>query len=114
LLQIQGLGDLNRKLKKIQDKIASTAQEVSGEVSFEVLFNQGFMDKHSKFSTIDELFNHGGLRISSQQEFENIETGVLDKLVQENTEFSSWQSMYQKAANEYITKEFRKRGFDVK
>jgi hypothetical protein len=90
--------DLNKLLKDLEKKV----QEASGEVSFPELFNPNFMTTFTNFSSIDEFLKKSPFEVHSQEDFENIDTGELDKYVAENTKFSSWEEMKSKAGEMYM------------
>lgn len=77
--------------------------EQTNEISFDVLFNPKFIQKHTKFSSIDDFLEQSGFDCSSTEAFDSIPSDALDKYVRENTSFHSWQEMLEEATNDYIT-----------
>lgn len=49
-------------------------------------------------------FLNSPFAISSQEELTDLSKGALDTYVYENTPFPSWEAMYRRAANNYLTK----------
>jgi len=90
------------------------------------------MEKYSDFKTIDEMFNNEGLTIETEEDFKALDEKILDKVVRKHTRppcptmwghhlmdengisyfqssFRSWTEMLNKAAEEYMGKEIKKR-----
>ncbi len=44
-------------------------KDASGNVTFNTLFNQGFMNKYSTVKTIDQMFENAGIEIESEDDF---------------------------------------------
>jgi hypothetical protein len=102
-VQIKGLDEVQRKLRQISDN----AKKLQGEhqISFEVLFNNRFMEKYTDTSSIEEFLERSGFVINSQEDFEKIPNEEFDIYVQKNTQFSSWEEMLQEATGEYVSKQ---------
>ena len=98
-------GDLDKFTKKMQ----KATKDASGQISFDVLFNQGFMKSNSRFKAIDDMFNEEGIEVETKEEFEALDEQVLDKMVRKHTKFNSWEEMLIKAGEEYMGKEIKKR-----
>jgi hypothetical protein len=112
-MKISGFNELSRELKKIGRSVEKTANEVNGSsVSFDELFNQGFIVKHSSYATIDDFFKENNIVFTSKEEFEQIPDEIIDRACQESTPFHSWQDMLQAAGTDYVRKQLRKNGFD--
>lgn len=75
-----------------------------GPVPFEVLFDESFMKEYTKFKTIDEFLKSSPFEIKSQKDFENVDVNKLDEYVKENSVFSTWGEMKEKAVNIYLNK----------
>ncbi len=101
-------------LKEFQKKLEKSIDEASGSVSFEELFDHGFMEKHSDFKTIGELLEHHGIQVNSQEEFEALDDDVLDKAITSSSDFGSWSELYKDAAQELIKKRMTEQGFTFK
>ena len=92
------------KLKKDLDKLQRRCRELEGEnsVSFEELFSPSFLNKYTKFSSIYDMFNKSGFTVNNQDDFKKIPDDKWDKFIVENSQFSSWQDMIDKAGKEWI------------
>jgi len=101
-----GFDKLEKRLKQMQ-KAAKELQNTK-QVSFDELFTETFMKKHTDFTSFEELLESGGFEVNSQEDFESIPDDVFDKHIAEHTRFSSWQEMLDSAATEYAA---RKLGF---
>lgn len=113
-MKITGFKELSRELKKIGRSVEKTASEVNGNsVSFDELFNQGFMVKHTSYSTIDDFFKENNIVFSSKEEFEQIPDEVIDRACQELTQFRSWKDMLQAAGTDYVRRQLKKNGFNL-
>lgn len=99
-----------KQFEKIQERIED---EVNGNVSFEELFDLGFMDKNTDFESFEELLKHYGFVVNTQEDFEAIDETSLDKAIAESSCFSSWKEMYESAGQEYVYKKLKDAGFDV-
>lgn len=104
------MSDFKKQIDKIADKIED---EVSGYVSFEELFNLGFMDKNSKFGTLDGFLKYYGFTVNSIEDFEALDEEKLNNAVIESTCFESWNEMYKQAGTDYVKKKLIDAGFDV-
>ncbi|MEB7752222.1 hypothetical protein [Staphylococcus pseudoxylosus] len=92
------------KLSKKLDKISDNAKEMNGtsDISIGTLFNSEFMKKYTNEEDITKFVESSELNIESQSDFnELIQTKNWDTYVSENTNFSSWNEMLQKALGEY-------------
>lgn len=96
-------------LKGFEDKLNKATEEASGNVSFDKLFNEGFMAKHSNLQTIDEMFDQAGVTIESEVDFTALSEEKLNSIVKQNTNFGSWEEMLGKASEEYLGSEIKKR-----
>lgn len=94
------LDDFSKKL----EQMAKSAEELEGtnNVGFDELFTNSFMSQHSKIATIDDFLE--GTNIHSQEEFEAYPEDDLDKYVEANTDFSTWQEMLSSGTEAYALK----------
>ncbi|USD22150.1 hypothetical protein MJO52_03165 [Microbulbifer variabilis] len=90
-----GLNDLLKKVK-----------ENSGQhqVSFSEMFNPQFISANSEFSDIDSLFQAGGFKVESKEDFEAIPDQEWEEFIVANTSFKSWVDMHQAAESAYMKK----------
>ena len=98
---INGFDKLIDSLKSLSQKV----QELEGThtVSFDKLFTESFMEKHTDYSSFDEFLKAGNFVVNSQEDFEAIPDDVLYQYVSQATDFGSWEDMLSKATNEYLS-----------
>lgn len=96
-VQIKGLDQLQRKLKRIE----RNAQSMHGKqsVPFDQVLTTGFLRKNTKFSSVDEIMDLVGVK--AQEDFEKLEESKLDVVVRDHSSFKSWQDMLDKAVQEW-------------
>ena len=95
--------------KGFGEKLNKATEETSGNVSFDKLFNEGFMAKYSNLQTIDEMFDQAGVTIESEDDFTALPEEKLNSIVKQHTNFGSWKEMLGKASEEYLGSEMKKR-----
>ena len=61
-------------LKKTIDKLVKNVEAMDGvnKITFDELFNTGFMKKRTRFSSTDELFLAGGISVNSADDLDAI------------------------------------------
>lgn len=79
------------KLKRTKDNLSKI--DGSHTYTFKEIFNDEFVSAHTNFSNISDFLNASGLDFSSQEAFQNIDICALDKFINENSDFSSWEEM---------------------
>lgn len=92
--------DFKKALKKKADK-------ASGEVSFDVLFDESFMKKYTDFSSFDELLSAGGFIVNSKEDFERIPEDQFDQHIAKTTRFKSWKDMKSTAGTTYMANQLK-------
>ncbi|KNY26357.1 hypothetical protein [Pseudobacteroides cellulosolvens] len=97
--KMEGIDDFNKDIHNIVNK----AEELEGEneVSFEVLFNDNFIQKYTSFKTLGEMFDKSQYKVESAEDLDKIPEEELDAYVNKNTEFESWAEMMETAIGEY-------------
>ena len=100
--KIKGFDKLQKQLKDME-KAAKELQNTK-TVAFDDLFISPFMRKYTKFSSFDEFLKAGDFTVNSQEDFEAIPDAKMDAHVSKTTKFSSWQSMLNKAGEEYAAR----------
>ncbi len=95
--------------KEFGGKLNKATEEASGTVSFDKLFNKGFMAKYSSLQTIDEMFDKAGITIESEDDFKALLEETLNSIVKQHTNFNSWEQMLGKAGEEYMATAINKR-----
>ena len=98
-MKIKGLDKLGKQLKTLE----KNARKLQGthNIEFSILFNERFMHKNTNFDNIYDFFENAGLKIKSQEDFEELEEIELNRAVIGFTNFDSWQDMLDKAVLEY-------------
>lgn len=91
--------ELKRNLKKVAEEKGSQQA-----VSYQDLFNPRFMQKNTKFTTIDVFLKELGAKDFST--IEKMAPTVVDNFVKKETKFASWAEMQQQAVSEYMTSLF--------
>jgi len=99
-----------KKFEKMIKQMNQNAKELEAnpEVSFDELFSASFMNKYTNFSSFDDFMAASDLGVKTQEDFEALPKGDLDKYVSENSKFDNWDMMFKQAYGEYA---FKKIGF---
>lgn len=84
-------------------KLSKNAKELSEtkQVKLNDLMNPNFITGCSNFGNLDELFDAGGFKIESKEDFEAIPDEEWDQFIVNNTSFGSWEEMQKKAVEAY-------------
>ena len=90
-IETEGFDELISELEEKQKKI----EELDGynEVKFEDLFPPNFMKEYTDFESIEEMFDVSPFELESQDDLKSIPEDKMDKFINENTEFGSWEDM---------------------
>lgn len=59
------------------------------------------MCRYSSFKNFDEFLRKGNFDVRSQKDIDNIPDELFDRHVDRETDFDSWQSMLNRANEEY-------------
>ncbi|KOR76864.1 hypothetical protein [Paenibacillus solani] len=102
---ISGLDGLDEKrLSDIRDN-ASKLSDMKQEVPVDELFPESFIQKHTRFSSINHLLLAAGYEGSTDEEFDEfIQGNTINPFIVEHTPFRSWQDFQELAVSAYITK----------
>ena len=102
-IKFDGLDDLQRDLRRLQQN----AQKLSGkkQVSFSELFTRAFMQKYTRYSSLDALLEAGGFQARTNDEFDAIPQKELDAHIAKTTKFKNWEEMLNEATSQYITRQ---------
>lgn len=98
---MEGLDQFADKIDNLTKKFEKASKDPI-LVNFDELFSTSFMKKYTSYNSISSFLKDIGVK--NQTEFENLPETILDKHVVQNTKFSSWQAMLNKAGEEYISK----------
>lgn len=101
--ELKGFDELQNRLQELADK----AEKLSGEheVSFDELFVDEFMTKHTKFSSFNELLDASPFEVNSAEDFEAIPDAEFDQYISQVTNFDSWESMLEEASSGYAARQ---------
>ena len=105
LIKFDGFDELSKKLDDLKESVESMhgAQVPLGE-----LLNPGFLGKHTRFLSEDEMFAASGFKIETAEDFEKIPDEEWDNFIHQNTPFAAWSDMLSAAGAEWAE---RKLGF---
>ena len=100
--EMSGFDELERELNRLSEN----AQTMDGEhaVSFTDLFPPDFMEAHTDFGTLEELFEASGFTVESTEDFEAIPDAKWDAFIERVTEFPDWKTMQEKAGADWIAR----------
>ena len=103
--KIEGLDELQRSL----DELGSRASQIHGkqDIPLDELLTAGFLAKHSRFLSVDELFEASGFRVESAEDFASIPDDEWERFVQQNTTFATWEDMLSAAGTEWAQKKLK-------
>jgi len=99
-VKVSGFDEFGKQLKNLQKK----AENASGDVSFNELFNDKFMRENTNSKDIQEFFDMSPFEIDTQEQFENLDENLLNQYINETTKFSSWEEMKTAAGKLYLLK----------
>ncbi|XEC95715.1 hypothetical protein AB6A23_03835 [Paenibacillus tarimensis] len=89
-------------LKDLQNE--KTIQEDPNHISFDELFNEAFMSKHSSSKSFAEFLEKGNFQVKTQEDINNIPDELFDRHVARETDFADWKSMLDAATVEQAGK----------
>jgi hypothetical protein len=106
VIEFEGFNELSKKL----DDLGESIEAIQGtQVPLGELLNPGFLAKHTRFLSEDEMFEASGFRVETPEDFEKIPDEEWDTFIQQNTPFATWSDMLSAAGAEWAQK---KLGFD--
>lgn len=97
MLKITGLDELKKKLEGLK------GLEKSTQIA-EVL-TPDFMQKNSKFKSVEEMFKKSGFNVTTNEDFEKIPETELNAFVAQNTNFKNWSEMLKAATEMWVQKQ---------
>lgn len=97
-----GFDGFQKRLKQMADGI----EQAKGrhEVPLSELFHPGFMRRHSRHGSIQELFDAGGFKVESMDDFAAIPDAEWEREIRSSTDFADWKAMQEAAAAEWFHK----------
>ncbi|AIQ20691.1 MULTISPECIES: hypothetical protein [unclassified Paenibacillus] len=104
MVKITGFKELNSRLKEI----SKGAQElgVQNQMSFEELFPDSFIQKHTPSENISAFLE--GVGVKKKEDFEALPQEELESYVRSTTKFTTFHEMSQAALAEVV---YKKLGF---
>jgi len=90
-VKVTGLDEFQRRLRELRER----AEAIDGEqtISMAELLTPDFLASCSTFSSAEEMFERGGFRVETQEDFAAIPDDAWDEFVRLNTSFFSWKEM---------------------
>lgn len=101
-IEIEGFDEIIEELKQLKQK--ESLEEI---VTFGKLFPSDFMEKYTDFESIDDFFHQSNWDVRSYEDFSKIPESELNEYIQNNSDFSTWQEMLNKAALVWIEEQIR-------
>jgi len=98
-MKITGLKEVMNKLENLKKK----SEELDGkhQLKFSELFNPDFMKHFTKFDSIDLMFEKSNFKIENTEDFKAIPEDKINEFVKNNTSFTTWAEMQEKAVAEW-------------
>jgi len=96
-IEVKGLDQLTRKLEDLQRR----AENLSGDVPMQEILTADFLRKHSRFNSLEEIFEASGFKVENQDDFKNIPDQPWDDFISKETSFPNWKEMLSTAGKEY-------------
>ena len=97
--------DFRRGIRKFQRKLERVTSEQC--VTFDELFSDDFMLRHTDFPSITALFDASPFTLETNDDLAAIPEAELDAFVAANTRFTSWEEMKSAAGSEWMARRLR-------
>lgn len=107
-IQVGELDGLERRVDAALDRIGEL--QAGTRVNTESFFPESFMRDHTEYDSFDAFREDGPWSPASADQVEAVPTEELDEYVAATTEFESWESMKNQAAEEEIVAELVRNG----
>lgn len=104
--KIDGLDDLQKDLKQLERNARSIGQRRSIDL-YKLLSNR-FLRRHTKFSSLDQLFDESPLDVKTQKDLDTLNEQELDEFIRKSTKFRSWEDILDNALGEWAEAELSK------
>lgn len=101
-IKIDGLDDALNDLKRMEKNSKNLANKTN-KVPLNEIVNDKFIQKNSKFRSLDDLVEKSGYKIEDFGELKEV-----DKFISQNTKFSSWEELIGEAAGKWGIKQILK------
>ncbi len=101
MIEFDGFDELSKKL----DELKESAESIQGtRVPLGELLTPGFLAKHTRFLSEDEMFEASGFNVETTEDFEKIPDEEWNNFIEQNTPFTTWSDMLSAAAAEWAQK----------
>jgi hypothetical protein len=102
MIKITGLDEVKKEL----DDLAKNAEALSGKhnIPIKELLSPEFVSKHTKFATVEDMFNASGFKIENQEDFSAIPDDKWDDFIHSTSSFENWKAMLDQAAKDWTVK----------
>lgn len=104
--KVKGFDEMNKDMDRMKRNVDELKRKKS--VSLSELLNASFLNKHTRFSSAEEMLVSGGLLKETEpltrEKLESIPIKDLDELVSKESSFPTWDTMFKAAAGEYLRK----------
>ena len=94
-MKIKEFEELKSKFKQLEER---------NKMSFEELFPDDFIKKHTKSKNLNDFFKNSGFKIDSAEDFAAIPDNSWEEYIIENTQFTSWLAMQKTAHDQWLAK----------
>lgn len=101
-IKIDGLDDALNDLKRME-KNSKNLTNTTTKVPLNELVNEKFIQRNSRFRSLDDLVEKSGYEIEDFGELKEV-----DKFISQNTKFSSWEELIGEAAGEWAMNQILK------
>ena len=88
----------------LDDLFKHLQKQTNGFASYDELFNESFIKRHSKYNSWKELFESGGFKCETDDDIDTIDESQFNEFLSNNTDFKSWVDMKNKAELELAKK----------
>jgi hypothetical protein len=101
MIKFDGFDEVTKKLEDLQE----SAESIQGtQVPLSELLTQGFLAKHTRFLSEDEMFEASGFKVETAEDFEKIPDEDWAHFIEQNTPFATWSDMLSAAGAEWAQK----------
>lgn len=101
MIEFDGFDKLSKKLNELKE----SAESIQGtQVPLGELLTPGFLAKHTRFLSEDEMFEASGFNVETAEDFEKIPDDEWNNFIEQNTPFATWSDMLSAAAAEWTRK----------
>ena len=86
-------------IEKVKARKQQNHEQV--DISAPTILMDSFVDRHTKFSSAQQLIDESGFEIQSVEEFNAIPAEQWDSFIANSSEFDSWDDMLEAIVSEY-------------